>query len=62
MIATFSAMYRAGAPAGEPPKHIPHSLIPLLKFAHGVPLIVGLLVIVLLIFYAGFKLTHMRSA
>lgn len=55
-------MYLASALTGEPQKHLPHALIPLLKFAHGVPAIVGLLVIVLLMFYAGFRLTHMHSA
>jgi len=46
----------------EPSKHIPHALIPVLKFGHGVPVIAGLLFIVLVVCYAFFKLSQFRSA
>ena len=48
--------------SSQPSKHIPHALIPLLKFAHGVPAIAGLLLVVLLICYTFFKLAQIRSA
>ena len=57
-----ASLFLAGSAPSEAPKHIPHLLVPLLKFAHGVPAIVGLLVIVLLVSYAIFKLAHMRPA
>lgn len=46
----------------EPSKHIPHALIPVLKFGHGVPVIAGLLIIVLAVCFAFFKLGQFRSA
>jgi len=42
-------------------KHIPHALIPVLRFGHGVPLIAGLLLVVLLVAFAFFKLAQLRS-
>lgn len=50
------------SPSTENPQHVPHLLLPLLKFGHGVPLIAGVLVVVMLLCYAFFKLAHMRSA
>ncbi len=46
----------------DTPKHIPHALIPILKFGHGVPAIAGLLVVLLLVAFAFFKLAHFRPA
>jgi hypothetical protein len=53
-------LFLAASAPSEAPKHIPHLLVPLLKFGHGVPAIAGLLVVVLLVSYAFFKLAHMR--
>lgn len=43
------------------PKHIPHALIPVLRFGHGVPVIAGLLLVLLLVCFAFFKLSQIRS-
>jgi hypothetical protein len=42
-------------------KHIPHALIPVLKFGHGVPLIAGAVLVVLVLAFALFKLAQFRS-
>jgi hypothetical protein len=57
-----ASLFLAGPTSSQPSKHLPHALIPLLKFAHGVPAITGLLLIVLLVFYTVFKLSQIRSA
>jgi hypothetical protein len=46
----------------ERSKHLPHLLIPLLKYGHGVPAITAVPVILLLVGYAFFKLAQIRSA
>jgi hypothetical protein len=42
-------------------KHIPHALIPVLKFGHGVPLIAGAVLILLVVVFAFFKLAQFRT-
>jgi hypothetical protein len=56
----IASLFLAGP--SEPSKHIPHALIPLLRFGHGVPVMACLLAVVLLLCYAVFKLSQMRSA
>jgi len=58
----IASLFLAGPTSSEPPKHLPHALIAVLKYAHGIPVIAGLLIIVFLVCYAFFKLAHMHPA
>ena len=58
----IAALFVAGLSTSEPPKHIPHALLPLLKAGHRVPVIAGLVMVVLLVGYAFFKLTQLRPS
>lgn len=58
----IASLFLVGLSASEPQKHIPHALLPLLRSSHRIPVIAGLLLIVLLVFYAFFKLAQMRPS
>ena len=40
----------------------PHALLPLLRYGHGVPLIAGVVMVVLLVCFAFFKLSQLRPS
>jgi hypothetical protein len=56
----IASLVLASPTGGESHKHIPHALLPLLKYGHGVPLMAGVAMVVLLICFAFFKLTQIR--
>ena len=62
MRCMIASLALASLISSEPPQHLPHALVSLLSFHHGMPALAGLLVIVLLVCFALFKLAQMRSA